>query len=51
VPVYRTLNYERDYNQANGEETDAEQKIDNASVIPRINSELFRERKELGNCD
>ena len=43
------FNYERDYGQENGE-TRTEPNMEGPSVIPRINSELFCERKELGIC-
>ena len=43
------FNYERDYGQENGE-TRTEPNMEDPPVIPRINSELFCERKELGIC-
>ena len=49
-PLYRRAYYECDYGKENGEQTDAEENIDNAPVIPRIDPELLRERKELGIC-
>ncbi len=42
-PFYQRLNYECDYSEKNGEQTDAEGNIDNAPVIPRINPKLFQE--------
>jgi DNA-binding transcriptional ArsR family regulator len=41
--------YERDYGQKNGE-TNTEPNMEDPPVIPRINSELFCERKKLGIC-
>ena len=43
------FNYERDYGQKNGE-AHTERNTKDPPVIPRINSELFCERKELGIC-
>ena len=44
------FNYERDYSEENRVQTRAEQEGDNPPFIPRINPELFRERKDLGIC-
>jgi hypothetical protein len=41
------LNYERDYVQKNNE-TDTEPNVQEPPVVPRINSELFCQRKESG---
>src|SRR6266571_1411119 len=49
-PVYPTLNYERHYSEENRDQTQPEHEVGNAPVIPRINPELFRERKGLGIC-
>ena len=49
-PVYQRLNYERDYSEKNGEQTDAEGNTGCAPVISRINQELLQEREELGIC-
>jgi hypothetical protein len=43
------LKYERGYGQKNTE-THGEQNMERSPVIPRINSELFRQRKALGIC-
>jgi len=45
------LNYERDYSETNGDQTNAIPAITGSEVIPRINPKLFRERKELGICN
>jgi hypothetical protein len=43
------FNYERDYGQKN-DQTHIEPNMEDPPVIPRINSELFCERKALGIC-
>ena len=50
-PVYPTLNYERHYSEENRDQTQPEHEVGNAPVIPRINPELFHERKDLGICN
>jgi len=40
-PVYQRLNYERNYSQKKGKQTDAEGKIDKAWIARRINASLF----------
>jgi hypothetical protein len=49
-PVYPTLNYECHYSEKDRDQTEPEQEAGNAPVIPRIDPELFRERKDLGTC-
>jgi hypothetical protein len=48
MPVYPTLNHERNHGEENGAHTGARPAIPCPAVIPRINPELFRERKALG---
>ena len=43
------FNYEHHHGQKNSE-THAEPGMQNLQVIPRLNPELFRKRKELGIC-
>jgi hypothetical protein len=44
---FQMFNYERDYGQKNGE-MHTQPNVEDPPVIPRINSELFCERKALG---
>jgi hypothetical protein len=48
---YQTFWYERDYSQQNKDQPSRERNIDKAAIVPRVNATLFRERRELGNCD
>jgi hypothetical protein len=48
MPVYATLNYERNHREEKGAHTSARPTITHPAVIPRIKPELFRERKALG---
>jgi len=50
VSDYRRLNYECNHSEEKGAQRDAIQAVTGSEVIPRINPELFRERKELGIC-